>query len=93
MTRKQTIKPGNTQITYSRSPNLKAILVKATLTRLHRPQGNMKSKKIRCKTCFHLQETAWISSNDQILKLRETFNCQRFGLCNNIQSMQQQIQR
>ena len=46
MTRKEAIKPEDIQVTYSRSPNLKDILIKGTLEDKQSPRGTTPCGKI-----------------------------------------------
>ena len=54
MTRKEAIKPDDIQVTYSRSPNLKDILIKGSLEDNQQPRGTIPCGKTRCKTCDHI---------------------------------------
>ena len=48
MTRKEAIKPEDIQVTYSRSPNLKDILIKGSLKNTQQPRGSTPCGKPRC---------------------------------------------
>ena len=47
MTRKEAIKPEDIQVTYSRSPNLKDILIKGTLDDKQLPRGTRSCGKMQ----------------------------------------------
>ena len=49
MTRKEAVKPEDIQVTYSRSPNLKDILIKVSLDNTQQPRGTIPCGKARCK--------------------------------------------
>ena len=55
MTRKEAIKPDDIQVTYSRSRNLKDILIKGSLEYNQQPRGTTPCGKTRCKICDHVQ--------------------------------------
>ena len=55
MTRKEAVKPDDIEVTYSRSPNLKDILIKGTLKDTQSSRGTIPCGKIRCKTYNHIQ--------------------------------------
>ena len=55
MTRKDAIKPDDIEVTYSRSPNLKDVLIKGTLNDTQTTKGATPCGKPRCKTCNHIQ--------------------------------------
>ena len=54
MTRKEAIKPEDIKVTYSRSPNLKDILIKGSLENTKQTRGTTPCGKSRCKTCDHI---------------------------------------
>ena len=68
MNRKEGIKPEDIQVTYSRSPNLKDILIKGTLEDKQLLRGTWPCEKTRCKTCDHIQ------SGNKIIKEHETYD-------------------
>ena len=55
MTRKEAIKPEDIQVTYSRTPDLKDVLIKCSLEDKQQPRGTIPCGKTRCKTCDHIQ--------------------------------------
>ena len=55
MTRKEAIKPEDIQVAYSRSPNLKDVLIKGSLEDKQQPRGTIPCGKTRSKTCDHIQ--------------------------------------
>ena len=67
MTRKEAIKQDDIQVTYSRSPNLKDILIKGSLEDNQQPRGTIPCGKIRCKSCDHIQ------SGNTIMKEQERY--------------------
>ena len=76
MTRKEAIKPDDIQVTYSRSPNLKDILIKGSLEDNQQPRGTMQCGKIRCKTCDHIQSGNTIMKEQERYQMRGSFTCQ-----------------
>ena len=75
-TRKEAIKPDDIQITYSRSPNLKDILIKGTLDEKQLPTGTKPWGKTRCKTCDHIQPGNKIKKEQETFDMRGSFTCQ-----------------
>ena len=61
MTRKEAIKPDDIEVTYSRNPNIKDILIKGNLKDTQLPKGTTPCGKIRCKTCNHIQPGSKVS--------------------------------
>ena len=76
MTRKEAIKPGEIQVTYSRSPNLKDILIKGSLEDNQQPRGTIPYGKTRCKTCDHIQLGNTIMKEQERYQIRCSFTCQ-----------------
>ena len=76
MTRKDVIKPDDIQVTYSRSPNLKDILIKGSLEDNQQPRGSIPCGKIRCKTCDHIQPGNTIVKEQEKYQIRGSFTCQ-----------------
>ena len=70
MTRKEAIEPEDIQITYSRSPNLKDILIKGTLEDSQQSRGTTPCGKTRCKTCDHIQLGNTIKKDQEIYQIR-----------------------
>ena len=76
MTRKEAIKPEDTQVTYSRIPNLKDILIKGSLENIQQPRGTTPCGKSRCKTCDHIQLGNTIVKEQETYHIRGSFTCQ-----------------
>ena len=76
MTRKEAIKPDDIQVTYSRSSNLKDILIKGSLEDNQQPRGTIPCGKIRCKTCDHIQSGNTIMKEQERYQIRGSFTCQ-----------------
>ena len=76
MTRKETIKPDDIQVTYSRSPNLKDVLIKGSLEDKQLPRGTIPCGKTRCKTCEHIQLGNTIIKEQDTYQIRGSFTCQ-----------------
>ena len=55
MTRKEARKPDDIEVTYSRSPNLKDVLIRGNLNDTQTTRGTTPCGKTRCKTCNHIQ--------------------------------------
>ena len=75
MTRKEAVKPEDIKVTYSRSPNLKDILIKGSPDNTQQPRGTIPCGKSRCKICDHIQ------LGNKIVKeldtyIRGSFRCQ-----------------
>ena len=64
MTRKPAIKPDNIQITYSRSPNLKDMLVKSKVYSQPQPKLSQPCWKPSCLTCPNINISQVISNKD-----------------------------
>ena len=64
MTRKLAIKPDNIQITYSRSPNLKDMLVKSKVYFQPQPKLSQPCWQPICLTCTHMNTSQVISNKD-----------------------------
>ena len=75
MTRKEAIKPEDIQITISRSPNLKDILIKGTLEDSQQTRGTTLCGKTRCKTCDHIQLGNTIKKDQERYQIRGSFTC------------------
>ena len=54
LTRGKDIKPEDIQVKYSRSANLRQVLIKANLEPPYLPKGCQPCWKPRCKTCQHV---------------------------------------
>lgn len=77
MTRKNAIKPEDIQITYSRSPNLRDLLIKSKLYYLPNPPLSQPCWGPRCKTCQHMDFTRTITNRlSHSYHIRGNFNCQ-----------------
>ena len=76
MTRKEAVKPDDIEVTYSRSPNLKDILIKGTLKVTQSSRGTIPCGKIRCKTCNHIQPGSKVHKELETYDIRGSFTCQ-----------------
>ena len=76
MTRKEAIKPDDIEVVYSRSPNIKDILIKGNLKDTQLPKGTTPCGKIRCKTCNHIQTGSKIRKELETCDIRGSFTCQ-----------------
>ena len=76
MTRKEAIKPEDIQVTYSRSPNLKDILINGSLQDKQQCRGTIPCGKTRCKTCDHIQLDHTIMKEQDTYQIRGSFTCQ-----------------
>ena len=76
MTRKEAIKPDDIQVTYSRSPNLKDILIKGSLEDNQQPRGTTPCGKMRCQTCDHIQSGNTIMKEQERYQIRGSFTYQ-----------------
>ena len=76
MTRKDAIKPEDIEVVYSRSPNIKDILIKGNLKDTQLPKGTTPCGKIRCKTCNHIQTGSKIRKELETYDIRGSFTCQ-----------------
>ena len=65
MTRKEEIKPEDIQVTYSRSPNLKDILIQGSLEITQQPRSTTPCGKPRCKTCEHIEQGDTITQQQE----------------------------
>ena len=76
MTRKQAIKQDNIQITYSRNPNLKDMLVKSKVYSQPQPKLSQPCWQPRCLTCTSMNTSQVISNKDnQSYPIRGNFHC------------------
>ena len=76
MTRKEAIKPDDIQVTYSRSPNLKDVLIKGALEDKQQPRVMIPCGKTRCKTYDHIQLGNTIMKEQDTYQIRGNFTCQ-----------------
>ena len=76
MTRKEAIKPEDIQVTYSRSPNLKDVLIQGSLEPTQQPRGTTPFGKPRCKTCDHIHQGDTITKQQKTYPIRGSFTCQ-----------------
>ena len=76
MTRKEAVKPEDIQVSYSRSPNLKVIIIKGSLDNTQQPTGTIPSGKPRCKTCDHIQLGNKIVKDQETYHIRGSFTSQ-----------------
>ena len=76
MTRKAAIKPDDIQVTYSRSPNLKDILIQSLLEDNQQTRGTIPCGKIRCKICDNIQSGNTIMKEQERYDIRGSFTCQ-----------------
>ena len=76
MTRKPVIKPENIQITYSRSPNLKDMLVKSKVYSQPQPKLSQPCWQPSCLTCPHMNTSQVISKKaNHSYPIRGNFHC------------------
>ena len=81
LTRKQAISPDDIQVTYSRSPNLKDILVRANLTYTPTPRICQPCYKTHCRTCVHINSNIAVTNQQNTsFPIRGNFNCQSFNI-------------
>ena len=76
MTRKDAIKPDDIEVTYSRSPTLKDVLIKGTLNDTQTTKGTTPCGKPRCKTCNHIQTGSKVRSGQDSYNIKGSFTCQ-----------------
>ena len=76
MTRKEAAKPEDIQVTYSRRPNLKNILIKGSLENTQQPRGSTPCGKPRCKKCDHIQLGNTIGKEQETYHIRGSFTYQ-----------------
>ena len=76
MTRKDAIKPEDIQVTYSRSPNLKDVLMQGSPETTQQPRGTTQCGKPRCKTCNHIHQGDTITKQQEAYPIRGSFTCQ-----------------
>ena len=76
ITRKSAITPDQIKITYRRSPNLKAMLVKSKVHFELQPRLSQPCWQPSCLTCTHMNTSQVISNKDNhSYCIRENFNC------------------
>ena len=80
MTRKDAIKPDDIEVTYSRSPNLKDVLINGTLNDTQTTKGTTPCGKPRCKTCNHIQTGSKIIRGQDTYNIRGSFTCQSINI-------------
>ena len=80
MTRKEEIKPEDIQVTYSRSPSLRDILIQESLEPTQQPRGTTPHGKPRCNTCDHIQQGDTITKQQETYPIRGSFTCQSNNL-------------
>ena len=88
MTRKEAIKPDDIQVTYSRSPNLKDILIKGSLEDKHQPRGTTPCGNTRCKTCDHIQSGSTIMKEQETYQIRVYMPIKKCSIFTDMQDMQ-----
>ena len=77
MTRKEVIKPDDIQVSYSRSPNIKDMIIKSEIFKHQTPKLSQPCFKPRCKTCQHMNTSHTITNrNNHSYLIRGNFNCQ-----------------
>ena len=76
MTREEAIKPDAIEVTYSRSPNLKDLLVKGNLKETTSSRGTTPCGKARCKTCNHIQTGNIVKKGEDTYDIIGSFTCQ-----------------
>ena len=77
LTRKRAIKPEDIQVTYTRSPNIKDLLISADLHKYHKSRISQPCHKPRCKTCNQMETTQTITNNlNHTYPIRGNYNCQ-----------------
>ena len=75
-TRRKTINPSDFQVTYSRAPNLRNLLVHSQHPHRKKEPGNQKCNK-PCATCPLMENTTEITGiNGKTYKIHGSFNCQ-----------------
>ena len=74
--RKDTVKPNDIQITYSRSAKLRDILKQGNLETPHLPKWCQPCLKLRCKTCQHVSPWTHIDNRKHVYLIRSGYNCQ-----------------
>ena len=81
LTRKYAITPDDIQVTYSRSPNLKDILVRANLKYEPTPRMCQPCYKTHCRTCQHINANIAVTNKHNIsYPIRGNFNCQSYDI-------------
>jgi hypothetical protein len=75
-TRKKNIKIEELQVTYSRSKNLRDLLVSGQLTRTKQSPGTEPCNKTRCKTCTKITTDDKIQMDNDTIPVRGSFTCQ-----------------
>ena len=76
MTRKSVITPDQIKIAYSRSPNLKDMLVKSKIDFQPKPKLCQPCWQPRCLTCTHMNNSQVISNKEHhSYPIRKNFNC------------------
>ena len=76
MTRKLAIKPDNIQVTYSRGPNLRDMLVKSEVYLQPLPSVSQPCGHPRCPTCPNMTTSQLISNKaNHSYPIRGNFNC------------------
>ena len=77
MTRKSAIRPEDIQVTYSRSPNIKDMIIKTGIIKQYTPKISQPCFKPRCKTCLQMDTTQTITNRtNHSYPIRGNFNCQ-----------------
>ena len=77
MTRKSAIKPEDIQVTYSRSPNIKDMIIKTEIFRQYTPKQSQPCYKPKWKTCLQMDTTQTITNRtNHSYPIRGNFNCQ-----------------
>ena len=76
MTRKEAIKPEVIQVTYSKSPNLKDVLIQGSLETIQQSRGTTPCGTPRCKTCEHIHQGGTITKQQETYLIRGSFTCQ-----------------
>jgi hypothetical protein len=79
-TRKPAITPEDLQVTFSRSTNIRDILVKGNLNSIHKPRSCTPCMK-KCKTCDRVTTNLAITnSTKESFPIRGSFNCQSYNI-------------
>ena len=77
MTRKSAIRPEDIQVTYTRSPHIKDMIIKTEVIKQYTPKISQPCLKPRCKTCLQMDTTKTIiNRTNHSYPIRGNFNCQ-----------------
>ena len=77
ITRKSAIRPEDIQVTYSRTPNIKDMIIKTEIIKQYTPKISQPCFKPRCKICLQMDTTQTITNRtNHSYLIRGDFNCQ-----------------